>query len=1244
MAPRREKGRGKRETPEERQLRKWSAFTTSSEPTLLSVADRETFFQAAHELVYIDDSIRQCVIHALASGAGLQRIAQLVTGDDLAEVLQSTVIPFLNVIGHPKVLGSGLVEPYLEEVYDALFGPDGKCAVRLFRAIAANTACELDDLEVALGVLARLLDERQVSEAARESFKSIVSAIEEAVRSAKEGDSGDKLIHINALKWIERCKIALGMNVVNDSLEDVTTSFRKLRIDGPGELSSSNGPRHDNDFADIRKIRIFPTFSEIFARLPYLPVLDPSKLHLTGVDGLLDRHFRLYREDSIGEIRDAIQFHLDRNMHLLMRAKNGTDRGVRMNVYPGLVLRRLRCDRFEGLTITVSIDQPMEIRPLYPKQRSDWWQSKNRLQKDALICLLDQAGRQAIFCTVVEIRGQRFDGKATKGSAQGAAKLKNFPLPWQDMGSDSRQAILSVTPVDERDATIVADYFSGNRSPQKMVMFEFPEVLTQSFQPTLAALQSMIGTKKLPFANLLALEDVYASSTTASLEPPTYSQQRGFKFDLRSLMSNDKELTLSPKEPFDSHELIDGSTLDEKQAEALVHALTRRLALCQGPPGTGKSFTSVALLRVLLETRKLADLGPILIVTFTNHALDQTLENCLDKGIRNIIRMGTRSKSDRMEDLNIRNVSARMDRTPLEKSESRTQEDALKEATALVNNTANNLHASKQDFLDALEIFRKTKAKYDAARREVDLRCVADADIVGMTTSGLAKHLDMLKWIGVKVVLVEEAGEVLEAHTLTALLPSVEHAILIGDHLQLKPSVKKYELSSESSHGKLYSLDMSMFERLVNPPKNMPGIKLPCSTLEIQRRMRPTISTFVRQTLYPNLQDDPSVHSYPNVAGMKDSVYWLDHPFLEAGMEGTSKSNDFEVRLTTSLVAHLMSQGVYEPKDIAVITPYLGQLFKLRDSLSEVFEVALDDRDRDLLEKAGMFDSQSCANNTGKRVEKTSLLQALKVATVDNFQGEEAKVVIISLVRSNKQGNCGFLKSSNRINVLLSRARHGMYVIGNSKTSAGVPMWANVLRIFNEQGNIGTTLKLSCSRHPHATMEVSKPEDFQHLSPEGGCKLPCGRALRCGHDCEQICHSQLRHDNIFCNEPCARVKEGCDHACQNYCGDACDVRCEEPLKGYNLALPCGHVRADVRCWETQASAAIMCTVPVRKKGLRCGHMVQVHCSEVIDADLYKCETKCGGVLECGHGCMTPCYQCPDWDGVRMHAPCEVCNR
>jgi superfamily I DNA and/or RNA helicase len=151
---------------------------------------------------------------------------------------------------------------------------------------------------------------------------------------------------------------------------------------------------------------------------------------------------------------------------------------------------------------------------------------------------------------------------------------------------------------------------------------------------------------------------------------------------------------------------------------------------------------------------------------------------------------------------------------------------------------------------------------------------------------------------------------------------------------------------------------------------------------------------------------------------MKKRLFWLDHSWPEAGAEAdelaaTSKSNDFEVEMTACLVAHLLSQGEYQSQEIAVLTPYLGQLFKLRARLSNQFEIMMDDRDADALEKAGMETERGWLP-PAKGAQKASLLRTLKVATVDNFQGEEAKIVIVSLVRSNRENKCGFLRTHNR--------------------------------------------------------------------------------------------------------------------------------------------------------------------------------------------------------------------------------------
>ncbi len=338
---------------------------------------------------------------------------------------------------------------------------------------------------------------------------------------------------------------------------------------------------------------------------------------------------------------------------------------------------------------------------------------------------------------------------------------------------------------------------------------------------------------------------------------------------------------------------------------------------------------------------------------------------------------------------------------------------------------------ARAHLLNELSAYSKHKARFDQIRAAVDLRCLQQAKIIGVTTTGLARALPLLRKLNSKVLLCEEAGEVLEAHILSALLPGLEHVILIGDHLQLPPKCTNYGLSRDSQGGRRFSLDVSLFERLVTPSCST-QTAVPFSTLEIQRRMHPLISELVRSTLYPRLCDSPVVETHPPVTGMARRLFWLDHRQPEDGSTtdsdgSTSHSNAFEVEMVTALVCHLVRQGIYLADDIAVLTPYLGQLQKFRRVLRSSFEISLTEGDQLELDKQEVgADNGSLVRGAAPRLQKTSLSRALRVSTIDNFQGEEAAVVIIALVRSNKQNNCGFLRTPNRINVLLSRARHGM--------------------------------------------------------------------------------------------------------------------------------------------------------------------------------------------------------------------------
>ena len=327
---------------------------------------------------------------------------------------------------------------------------------------------------------------------------------------------------------------------------------------------------------------------------------------------------------------------------------------------------------------------------------------------------------------------------------------------------------------------------------------------------------------------------------------------------------------------------------------------------------------------------------------------------------------------------------------------------------------------SRQDLesqLDhTIERYVKTEGTLLKCNQEVDLRCLEKAHVIGVTTSGLARHVDLLRRLKPKVLICEEAGEILEAHTLTAFLPSIEHAILIGDHEQLRPGVQNYDLSVENPRGERYSLDVSTFERLIRDP----DLEIPHDTLQNQRRMDPSISDLIRQTLYPSLKDHDSVLDYPAVTGVRKRLYWLDHRVPETGYDPTqmlqkSHSNTYEIDLIQALAIHFVRQGVYGSNEIVILTPYVRQLLLFRDMLSGTFEIVMGDRDSDEIAKEGLD-----ASDTGPIVpHKIMLKQRIRISTVDNFQGEESNIVIISLVRSNTERRCGFLRTNNRINVLL---------------------------------------------------------------------------------------------------------------------------------------------------------------------------------------------------------------------------------
>ncbi|KAI9870787.1 MAG: hypothetical protein M1823_008640, partial [Watsoniomyces obsoletus] len=144
--------------------------------------------------------------------------------------------------------------------------------------------------------------------------------------------------------------------------------------------------------------------------------------------------------------------------------------------------------------------------------------------------------------------------------------------------------------------------------------------------------------------------------------------------------------------------------------------------------------------------------------------------------------------------------------------------------------------------------------------------------------------------------------------------------------------------------------------------------------------------------------------------------------------------------MVVGLVKHLLKTSVYSQGDIAVLTPYSGQLARLYGCLKTTCKIWLDARDREMLLSEDLLDDQDGPRSK----DDVSVSDMLRIATVDNFQGEEAKIVILTTVRSG--GSAGFLSIPNRVNVACSRARNGFYIIGNSETLSRVAMWRDIIK------------------------------------------------------------------------------------------------------------------------------------------------------------------------------------------------------
>lgn len=1021
--------------------------------------------------------------------------------------------PFLKVITHPALLDCLSVDTYVGDLYNFISGSGGTRAIPFFKQLTnslveaslASTSIEmnlLEDAHVAITTAIREVLRRSPRALFHDELPDLVDSLRNNL-DIKAFDKTSKAYHIVTNRVAELLRMihrATGLLVeekggeLSNGQQPVVTSTYPRDLDMPGG-------RHDNDERDIVRIKIVPTEEEIRCEragfLPSTSVEQPHFLH--GAERLLDTHFRLLRHDIFGEVKTALSGLLDACDKDANLAKNPKIflGDIHAYSYSSARVSYLSFDKKRGLEAQLSFLQPHQMQKKKTAERVRWWEETKRLEEGSLLCLITFEDKKSsvLFFTVSQ---KLTDAKDAHGLASGDYATITAKIAATGNLEQVRQLILLGL---------------AQKNCHTNLIIEFPGVLLATFMPVLENIQQMQKDSRLPFQEWivpnLAGDSAAIARAYVNVPPPLYARSPGFSYDLKPILKDPEDglfLDVSADNSTIPHELNERTSLDRGQCEALITALTREFALIQGPPGTGKSYLGIQVMRVLIHNKKNARLGPILVVCYTNHALDQFLEHLIKVGIDKVIRIGGESKSHILEGKNLRLASLGESKTgaeryllgksygemdtlerkiksrlgTLHKSKldwvtrkvhllrnhphicsqfSRTDNEgfelvgrmepfdlwktgegedlgklddcvgtiniilwkanrdvydlSLGDRQKLLNYWSQQMHDHLTDAVfEAVKETGKLKNRVTQVHDEVDRRVLETADVIGVTTSGLAKRISVLRHVSTKVVICEEAGEVLEAHMLSALVPSVESLIQIGDYQQLRPSITNFkDLSLESQHGVLYQLDRSQFERLSVVENGRPAF--PISQLNVQRRMRPSISALIRNTLYPRLKDHENVQSLPDVVGMRKNLFWFDHTNLEEStrpdVNQKSKSNLWEVDVTHALIRHIVRQGAYKSEEIAVLTPYSGQLQKLRAKMRRDFEIVLSERDQDVLIKDGFLAEEVDPVTTNAPIlQKKAMNELLRIATVDNFQGEEAKLVVVSLVRSNNEKKVDF--------------------------------------------------------------------------------------------------------------------------------------------------------------------------------------------------------------------------------------------
>ncbi|MEP1778741.1 AAA domain-containing protein [Reichenbachiella sp.] len=466
-----------------------------------------------------------------------------------------------------------------------------------------------------------------------------------------------------------------------------------------------------------------------------------------------------------------------------------------------------------------------------------------------------------------------------------------------------------------------------------------------------------------------------------------------------------KDILLGDKSAqFSNHETIRDLGMNNSQNAALhqIHN-AQNLAIIHGPPGTGKTTTVV---QAILETLKSEE--QILVCAPSNAAVDLLAEKLGEQKVE-VLRIGHPARVT--EEILSKTLDAKI-ASHKDYKDLKALRKQADEYFAMAGKFKRSFgHAEKKHRKALKDEARALKVQAEHLSYYIVNDIIGKSQVIACTLVGANNQ--MLKGMTFETVFIDEAAQALEPASWIPILKS-NRVIFAGDHCQLPPTIKSFEAAKAG-------LEVTLFEKAIQ--RNQAD-----TMLQEQYRMHEQIMNFSSRVFYKDqLLANEMVKNW-KVFSEDQTVEFIDTAgcgyFEEVDSETRSSFNTEEADLLFKhLKNYLSSLATMEKSDelgsVGIISPYKAQVIAMQEQL------------------ASMEFDEPTANK-------------IAVNTIDSFQGQERDVIYISLVRSNENGEIGFLSDTRRMNVALTRARKKLVVIGDSATIAQHPFYEGFLDYINE--------------------------------------------------------------------------------------------------------------------------------------------------------------------------------------------------